>query len=193
MRNNIFAVYANYTNSEHIEISSQEALSRYLDQSFSFVNSYKVRKRRKNHMKQKGKAYCINNKATRCKTQIWNFTNRLSYMDIAVFLCTAPCRGNMPQKRRMGRAASRREGHSPTRLHTGTQRKIVSIADECPAREQERRLFPCQITQPHAEEKCRRSGARVAQRVGKKVFYSIVIVSNPERRRKWNNLRSREK
>jgi len=47
MRNNIFAVYANYTNSEHIEISSQEALSRYLDQSFSFVNSYKVRKRRK--------------------------------------------------------------------------------------------------------------------------------------------------
>ena len=43
-----------------------------------------------------------------------------------IFLCTAPCRGNMPQKRRMGRAASRREGHSPTRLHTGIQMEFVS-------------------------------------------------------------------
>ena len=37
------------------------------------------------------------------------------------FLCAAPCRGSMPQKRRMGRAASIGEGRFPTRLYTDTQ------------------------------------------------------------------------
>ena len=139
MRNNIFAVYANYTNSEHIEISSQEALSRYLDQSFSFVHSYKVRKRRKNHMKQKGKAYCINNKATRCKTQIWNFTNRLSYMDIAVFLCTQALKGRLSAQLTSARRASRREGYSPARLHSPMQKKNAAEAAHGLRSEQGRR------------------------------------------------------
>ncbi len=51
-------------------------------------------------------------------------------------LCSmrSPCKGSMPQKRRMGRAASRGRWPFPTRLHMGTPRKMSAKADGCPAR-----------------------------------------------------------
>ena len=43
-----------------------------------------------------------------------------------VFFCTDPCKGNMPLRRRTGRAASSGEGHFPTRLQILTVFKYRS-------------------------------------------------------------------
>jgi hypothetical protein len=42
-------------------------------------------------------------------------------------------------------------------MHTGTQRKNVSKADECPARKKVRRAFPFLIIHGHSKEKCQQS------------------------------------
>ncbi len=65
------------------------------------------------------------------------------------FLCAAPCRGSMPLRRRMGRAASRRRWFFPTRLHMGVQRKYVikpinRLADGRPAQRVVEKGIPLQ-------------------------------------------------
>ena len=43
--------------------------------------------------------------------EIWKTLGKLKDFE-GFLLCTAPCRGSMPQKRRMGRVASKEDGSS---------------------------------------------------------------------------------
>ena len=62
------------------------------------------------------------------------------------FLCADPCRGNMPLRRRTGRAASRGRWFFPTRLRRPVQRKYAAEAAHGSRGEQGKKALPCSIS-----------------------------------------------
>ena len=88
-----------------------------------------------------------------------------------LFLCAAPCRGIMSLRRRMGRAASSGEGHSPTRLHTDAERKYAAKAARVRRASRERWLFPTRL------EKTAKTACGRRQNRSELCYLAVVIMA----------------